>query len=139
MSNQTPKVAQISLHGNTELESPLHGPTGVVHAEEAEEDAEENDEDVVDHDRPRHYRATKVEVEDAGPDEGEEGAGEGADEAHQDGEVGDDDGEHDGDEDHDDAEAEAVQLQVAVQRPDAREPRLRLAHEQLLRRAGISR
>ena len=110
MSNQTPKVAQISLHGNAELESPLHGPTGVVHAEEAEEDAEENNEDVVDHDRPRHDRAAKVEVEDAGPDEGEEGAGEGADEAHQDGEVGDDDGEHDGDDHHEDAEYQAPEL-----------------------------
>ena len=44
--------AIILLDGNSEFEGPLESPARVVHAQEAEEDAEDDDGDVVDHHVP---------------------------------------------------------------------------------------
>ena len=59
-------------------------------------------------------------MEDGWPDEGEHAAGKATDEAHQDGEVRDDDREHDGHHHDHDPEAQAPDLQLAVQSPDGR-------------------
>ena len=71
--------------------------------------------------------APEFEMKKTRPDKGEASAGEVSDETHEDGEVRDHHCEYYGHHNNDDAEGEAPHLELPVQCPDAREPRLRLA------------
>ena len=105
---------------------------GVVHADEGEKGSEQDDEDVPEHGVPGHAAPPDVQMEDAGPDKGEQAAREVAHEPHQDGEVGYEDGKEDGYHDDAYAEGEAPDLEVTVQAPDGGEHCLRLALEHLV-------
>ena len=120
-------IKKFPLNRHTKLEGALHGPPGVVHADDAEHEAEENDEHVVAHGVPRDDVAPELEVEKAWPDEGEAYARHVADESHQDGEMRNHHGEYDGDHYDDNAEGEAPHLQFAVERPNCWESCLGLA------------
>jgi hypothetical protein len=111
-------------------ESVDEGLAGVVDANDAEEQPEEDDEAVVGDGTRLHGVALELEVEVAGPDEGEHSAGEGADEAHEDAEVGYEDGHEDGEEDDADAPRQAPDLQLPVEGPDRREDGLGPAPEE---------
>ena len=111
-SNPTQPPVCECLDGCTQLERPVESPAGVVHAHEPEEDAQVDDDDVVDHDDLGHGVVFEHQVEDGGPDEREHASGEAADEAHQEGEVGDDHGEQNGHHHHADTEGQPVNLHV---------------------------
>jgi len=89
----------------------------VVHADNPEGEAEEDDENIPAHGSPPHHVSPKLEVEDTRPDKGEEAACEVSYEAHQDGEVGNEDGKQDGDHYHTDSETEPPNLQLAIKGP----------------------
>ena len=74
----------------------------------------------------------QVEVEHAGPDEGQQTASEVANEAHQEREVGHEDSEEDGDQDHPHPEAQTPDLQLAVLGPDGGEESVGLPFEEFL-------
>lgn len=117
----------ICLKRQTDLEGPDELLAGVVDADDAEEDTEEDDEAVVGDLTRLHRVALELEVEVAGPDEGEHGAGERADEAHEDTEVGYEDSHEDGEEDDADPPSKAPDLELAIEGPDSREECLWLA------------
>lgn len=119
-----------SLKRQADLEGLDEGVARVVDADDAEEHAEEDDEAVEGHGAGLHRVALELEVEVAGPDEGEHGAGEGADEAHEDAEVRYEDGHEDGEENDTETPSKAPDLELAVERPDRREKGLGLAPEQ---------
>ena len=115
------------LNWHTKLEGALHGPAGVVHADDAEHEAEKNDEHIIAHGVPGDDVAPELEMEEAGPDEGEADARHVSYEAHQDGEVRNHHSKDYGDHHDDNPEGEAPHLEFAVQRPDGWESRLGLA------------
>lgn len=80
------------------MESFDQGSEGIIDADDAKQDAEEDDETIVGDSSPIESGAFEFEVKVTGPDEGEHGASEAADKSHQDGEMRDGNS-HDGGED----------------------------------------
>ena len=110
----------------------MKGNARVVHADDAEGEPEEDDEDVPAHGVPRHEVSPQVQVKDAGPHERKETASEVSNEAHENGEVGDEHGEHDGQDDNPDSVAETPDLELSVQGPDRGKLGVRFASEQFV-------
>jgi len=87
-SRQSPSAnARWRLEGQADGEGPDKGRPRVKHANHGKQHPQDNDEVVVVPCSLVHLVALEFDVEVAGPNEGQHGAGEAADEAHQDGEV----------------------------------------------------
>lgn len=98
------------LEGQADLEGLDECRARVVDAHEAKQAAQEDDKVVVQDGVPVQTVSLELQVEVAGPDEAQHGAGERADEAHQDGEVGDEDGHEHGEDNHAHFEGEPPHL-----------------------------
>lgn len=116
--------------GQADLKSVDERGAGVVDADHAEKDAEEDDEAVVCDGAPLHRVPLELQMEVAWPDERQHGASEWADEAHQYAKMGYEDRHQDGEYDHADAPSQTPDFELAVHRPDGREDRLRSAAEE---------
>lgn len=119
-----------SLERQTDLERFDKRVARVVDADKAEQKPEADDEVVVGDVFLVHQVSLELQVEVARPDEAQHGTREAADEAHQDREMGDEAGHQDSEHDDADAPHKPPNLQLAVELPNLRENRLRLAAEE---------